>query len=48
MRSTAFHLAMRSLRANEPTFSWPTCQPMARSTMVVSSVSPERADTMAA
>ena len=30
MRSTSFHLAMRSLRANEPTLSWPVCQPIAR------------------
>ena len=37
---------MRSPRANEPTLSWPTLQPIARWTIVVSSVSPERAETM--
>ena len=42
MRSTSFHLAMRSLRANEPTLSWPVRQPIARCTIVTSSVSPER------
>ena len=45
-RSASFHFAMRSLRANEPTLSWPSPQPTARWTMVVSSVSPERAETM--
>ena len=47
MRNTSFHLAMRSPRANEPTLSWPTLQPIARWTIVVSSVSPERAETIA-
>ena len=46
MRSTSFHFAMRSERANEPTLSWPASQPTARWTMVTSSVSPERAETM--
>ena len=47
MRSTSFHFAMRSERANEPTLSWPAPQPTARWTMVTSSVSPERAETIA-
>ena len=46
MRSTSFHLAMRSLRANEPTLSCPAFQPTARCAMATSSDSPERADTM--
>ena len=48
MRSASFHFAMRSPRANEPTLSWPVPQPTARWTIVVSSVSPERAETMPA
>ena len=48
MRRASFHLAMRSPRANEPTFNCPVCQPIAKCTIVVSSVSPERADTIAA
>ena len=48
MRSASFHFAMRSPRANEPTFNCPAPQPIAKCTMVVSSVSPERADTMPA
>ena len=46
MRSASFHLAMRSERANEPTLSCGTPQPTARWTIVTSSVSPERAETM--
>ena len=46
MRSASFHLAMRSERANAPTLSCGTPQPIARWTIVVSSVSPERAETM--
>src|SRR5882724_1875710 len=46
MRSASFHLAMRSERAKEPTLSCPASQPAARCTMVTSSVSPERAETM--
>src|SRR6478672_5241256 len=41
MRRTSFHLAMRSERVNEPTFSWPASQPTLRWAMVMSSVSPE-------
>ena len=48
MRSASFHFAMRSERENEPTLSCSTLQPTARWTMVTSSVSPERAETMAA
>ena len=48
MRNASFHLAIRSLRANEPTLSCPTDQPIARCTMLTSSVSPERAETIAA
>ncbi len=46
MRRASFHLAIRSERANEPTLIWPASQPTARWTMVTSSVSPERAETM--
>lgn len=46
MRRTSFHLAMRSERVNEPTFSWPASQPTLRWAMVMSSVSPERAETI--
>src|SRR5437899_11922802 len=46
MRSPSFHFAMRSERAKEPTFSCPASQPTARCTIVTSSVSPERAETM--
>ena len=48
MRSASFHFAMRSPRAKLPTLSWPTPQPTARWTMVMSSVSPDRAETMPA
>ncbi len=48
MRSASFHFAIRSERANEPTLSWPAFQPTARWTIEVSSVSPERADTIVA
>ena len=48
MRSASFHFAMRSPRAKLPTLSWPTPQPTARCTIVTSSVSPERAETMPA
>src|SRR5207248_4540857 len=47
MRKHSFHFAMRSERANEPTFNCPTPQPIARCTIVTSSVSPERAETIA-
>ena len=47
IRRASFHLAVRSDRANDPTLSWPTPQPTARCTMVTSSDSPDRADTMA-
>ena len=47
MRSPSFHFAMRSARANEPTLSWPASQPTARWTIETSSVSPERAETIA-
>ena len=46
MRSASFHLAVRSERAHEPTFNCPAPQPTARWTIVTSSVSPERADTI--
>ena len=39
---------MRSERANEPTLSWPAFQPIARWTIDVSSVSPDRAETIVA
>ena len=38
---------MRSERANDPTLSWPAAQPVARCTIATSSVSPERAETIA-
>src|SRR5579872_7398764 len=47
MRNASFHFAIRSDRANEPTFNWQAAQPTARWTIVVSSVSPERAETIA-
>ena len=46
MRSASFHFAIRSERANEPTLSCPAPQPIARCTIDVSSVSPERAETI--
>ena len=46
MRSPSFHLAMRSERENDPTLSCLTPQPTARWTIVTSSVSPDRAETM--
>ena len=46
MRRPSFHLAMRSDLENEPTFNCLTPHPTARWTIVVSSVSPDRADTM--
>ena len=46
MRSTSFHFAIRSERANEPTLSWPAPQPTARWAIDMSSVSPERAETI--
>src|SRR6185503_18579221 len=46
IRNASFHLAMRSERANEPTLSCPASQPTARCTIVTSSVSPERAETI--
>src|SRR6185312_15723358 len=47
-RNASFHFAMRSPRVKLPTLSCPAPQPTARCTIVVSSVSPDRADTMAA
>jgi hypothetical protein len=47
MRSPSFHFAMRSERAKLPTLSCCTPQPTARWTIETSSVSPERAETMA-
>jgi len=47
MRSASFHFAMRSEREKLPTLSWGTPQPTARCTIDTSSVSPERAETMA-
>ena len=47
MRSPSFHFAMRSERAKLPTLSCGTPQPTARCTIETSSVSPERAETMA-
>ena len=47
IRSASFHLAMRSDRENDPTLSCAAFQPTARCTIVTSSVSPERAETMA-
>src|SRR5437773_7828892 len=47
MRSPSFHFAIRSDRANEPTFNRGAPHPTARWTIVTSSVSPERAETMA-
>src|SRR5262249_1695213 len=46
MRNPSFHFAVRSERAKDPTLSCPQFQPTARCTMVTSSVSPERAETM--
>ena len=46
MRSTSFHLAIRSERENDPTLSCPAPHPMARWAMVTSSVSPDLAETM--
>ena len=46
MRSTSFHFAIRSERANEPTLSWPAFQPTARWAIATSSVSPDRAETI--
>src|SRR6516225_8443316 len=46
IRKASFHFAMRSERAKEPTLSWPASQPTARCTIVMSSVSPERAETI--
>src|SRR5688572_24708360 len=48
IRMASFHLAIRSERAKEPTFSCPAFQPVARWTIATSSVSPERAETMLA
>ncbi len=47
MRSASFHFAIRSERAKEPTLSWSAPQPTARWTIDTSSLSPERAETMA-
>ena len=46
MRKASFHFAIRSERANEPTLSWPASHPTLICTIVTSSVSPERADTI--
>ena len=47
MRRPSFHFAMRSEREKLPTLSWGTPQPTARCTIDTSSVSPERAETIA-
>ena len=47
MRNPSFHFAMRSDLANEPTFNIGEPQPTAKWTIVTSSVSPERAETIA-
>ena len=47
MRRSSFHFAMRSDRAKLPTLIWPASQPVARWAMETSSVSPDRAETMA-
>src|SRR6185312_541091 len=47
MRSASFHFAMRSERAKEPTLSCGTPHPIARWTMVTSSLSPDRAEMIA-
>ena len=47
MRSSWLYLAMRSEVLSEPTLIWPQAVPVARSAMNGSSVSPERAETMA-
>ncbi|SKV22649.1 Uncharacterised protein [Mycobacteroides abscessus subsp. abscessus] len=46
MRSSSFHLAVRSDRVMEPTLSCSAPHPTARCAMVTSSLSPDRADTM--
>ena len=47
IRNISFHFAMRSDRVKLPTFSCPAFQPVARCAMVTSSLSPERAETIA-
>src|SRR3989344_327856 len=47
MRSISFHFAMRSERVKLPTLSCPAFQPVARCAMVTSSLSPDRAETIA-
>ena len=47
IRRPSFHFAMRSEREKEPTFNWSTPQPTARWTIETSSLSPERAETIA-
>jgi hypothetical protein len=47
MRSNWLYLAMRSVRLAEPVLIWPAPVATARSAMKVSSVSPERCDTIA-
>src|SRR5690242_4048670 len=48
IRSSSFHFAIRSERAKEPTLNCPASQPVERCAMETSSVSPERAETIAA
>src|SRR6185437_13093531 len=48
MRNNSFHFAMRSDRAKDPTLNCPESQPVERCAMLTSSVSPDRAETMAA
>src|SRR3546814_21124210 len=47
IRSISFHFAMRSERVKLPTFNCPAFQPVARWAMVTSSLSPDRAETIA-
>src|SRR3546814_10209008 len=47
IRSISFHVAMRSERVKLPTFNCPAFQPVARWAMVTSSLSPDRAETIA-
>lgn len=46
IRSTSFHFTIRSERWNEPTFSCPAPSPTDKWLIKLSSVSPERAETM--
>ena len=46
IRSSSFHLAIRSERAKDPTLICPERHPTARWAIVTSSVSPDRAETI--